>query len=46
MFYLKKLDEFLFINSSIGINLSKIAEDFIMYNTKEFSFIKLSDAYW
>ena len=35
--------EFLFISSSIAINLSKIAEDFIVYSTKEFSFLKLSD---
>lgn len=37
--------ELLFINSSIATCLSKFAEDFIIYNTKEFSFIKLSDAY-
>jgi len=39
------LDELLFINSSIATSLSKFAEDFIIYNSKEFSFIKLSDAY-
>lgn len=39
------LDEFLFVSSSIATNLSKLAEDFIIYSTKEFSFIKLSDAY-
>jgi argininosuccinate lyase len=38
-------DELLFINSSIATSLSKFAEDFIIYNSKEFSFIKLSDAY-
>lgn len=37
--------EFLFVSSSIATNLSKIAEDFIIYCTKEFSFIQLSDAY-
>ncbi|CAF0788190.1 unnamed protein product [Brachionus calyciflorus] len=37
--------EFLFVSTSIGISLSKFAEDFIIYNTKEFSFIHLSDTY-
>lgn len=37
--------EFLFVSSSIATNLSKLAEDFIIYCSKEFSFIQLSDAY-
>lgn len=37
--------EFLFVSSSIATNLSKLAEDFIIYCSKEFSFIHLSDAY-
>jgi argininosuccinate lyase len=37
--------EFLFVSSSIATSLSKFAEDFIIYNTKEFSFIQLSDSY-
>lgn len=37
--------EFLFVSSSVATALSKFAEDFIIYNTKEFSFVRLSDAY-
>lgn len=37
--------EFLFLSSSMATNLSKLAEDFIIYCTKEFSFIQLADTY-
>ncbi|KAF5907004.1 argininosuccinate lyase, partial [Clarias magur] len=37
--------EFLFWGSMCLMHLSKMAEDLILYSTKEFSFIKLSDAY-
>lgn len=37
--------EFLFWGSMCLTHLSKMAEDLILYNTKEFSFITLSDAY-
>lgn len=39
------LAEFLFWASLCLTHLSKMAEDLILYSTKEFSFIKLSDAY-
>ena len=37
--------EFAFIASQIGIDLSRFAEDVIIWNTKEFGFIQLDDAY-
>ncbi|KAL6470078.1 hypothetical protein MHYP_G00211970 [Metynnis hypsauchen] len=37
--------EFLFWGSMCLTHLSKMAEDLILYSTKEFSFISLSDAY-
>ncbi|XP_051537339.1 argininosuccinate lyase-like [Myxocyprinus asiaticus] len=37
--------EFLFWGSMCLTHISKMAEDLILYNTKEFSFITLSDAY-
>lgn len=37
--------EFLFWGSMCLMHLSKMAEDLILYSTKEFSFISLSDAY-
>ncbi|XP_077995364.1 argininosuccinate lyase-like isoform X2 [Glandiceps talaboti] len=37
--------EFLFWSSMTMIHLSKWAEDLIIYSTKEFSFVQLSDAY-
>lgn len=37
--------EFLFWASLCLTHLSKMAEDLILYSTKEFSFIALSDAY-
>ncbi|MGQ4513731.1 argininosuccinate lyase [Streptomyces sp. DW26H14] len=37
--------EFTFITAMIGVNLSRIAEEVILWNTKEFSFVTLDDAY-
>lgn len=37
--------EFLFWASLCLTHLSKMAEDLMLYSTKEFSFIALSDAY-
>ncbi|XP_053864151.1 argininosuccinate lyase [Malaclemys terrapin pileata] len=37
--------EFLFFASLLMIHLSKMAEDLIIYSTKEFDFVTLSDAY-
>ncbi|MFI9272659.1 argininosuccinate lyase [Kitasatospora sp. NPDC052896] len=37
--------EFAFVTAMIGINLSRIAEEVIIWNTKEFGFITLHDAY-
>ncbi|MDR2508755.1 MAG: argininosuccinate lyase [Candidatus Ancillula sp.] len=37
--------EFAFILTTISINLSRFAEEIILWNTKEFGFVKLSDAY-
>ena len=37
--------EFLYWASMVSTHLSKWAEDFILYGTKEFNFISLSDAY-
>ncbi|XP_057293897.1 argininosuccinate lyase-like [Hydractinia symbiolongicarpus] len=37
--------EFLFWSSLFMTHLSKLAEDLIIYNTKEFQFVTLSDAY-
>ncbi|MEW2549760.1 argininosuccinate lyase [Streptomyces sp. NPDC047002] len=37
--------EFAFITAMIGLNLSRIAEEVIIWNTKEFSFVTLDDAY-
>jgi argininosuccinate lyase len=37
--------EFCYIASQIGIDLSRFAEDVIIWNTKEFGFIQLDDAY-
>ena len=37
--------EFLFAVSLIGIHLSRLSEDFILFATAEFALIKLSDAY-
>ena len=37
--------EFAFIAAQIGIDLSRFAEDVIIWNTKEFGFIQLDDAF-
>ncbi|MGK5630065.1 argininosuccinate lyase [Streptomyces sp. URMC 123] len=37
--------EFAFITAMIGIDLSRIAEEVILWNTKEFSFVTLHDAF-
>jgi len=37
--------EFAFIAAQIGIDLSRFAEDIIIWNTKEFGFVHLDDAY-
>lgn len=37
--------EFLFWGSLLSVHLSRWAEDLILYSTKEFSYVQLSDAY-
>ncbi|MEU5715056.1 argininosuccinate lyase [Streptomyces sp. NPDC020403] len=37
--------EFAFVTAMIGVNLSRIAEEVIIWNTKEFSFVTLHDAF-
>jgi argininosuccinate lyase len=37
--------EFAYITAQIGIDLSRIAEEIILWNTKEFGFVTLSDSY-
>jgi argininosuccinate lyase len=37
--------EFAFITAMIGVNLSRLAEEIILWNTKEFSFVTLHDAF-
>jgi argininosuccinate lyase len=37
--------EMLFAISLIGIHLSRLSEDFVLFATSEFAFVKLSDAY-
>lgn len=37
--------EFAFIGSMIGVDLSRLAEEIILWNTREFSFVTLDDAY-
>ncbi|WP_165066996.1 argininosuccinate lyase [Marisediminicola senii] len=37
--------EFAFIASLIGINLSRFAEEIILWNTREFGFVRLHDGY-
>ncbi len=37
--------EFAFITAMIGIDLSRMAEEIIIWNTKEFSFVTLHDAF-
>lgn len=37
--------EFLFIASLVGINLSRFAEEIILWNSREFGYVTLDDAY-
>jgi argininosuccinate lyase len=37
--------EFAFIGALIGVNLSRLSEEIILWNTREFSFVTLDDAY-
>ena len=37
--------EFAYITAQIGIDLSRFAEEIILWNTKEFGFVTLSDSY-
>ncbi|NJP66888.1 argininosuccinate lyase [Streptomyces spiramenti] len=37
--------EFAFITAMVGVDLSRIAEEIILWNTKEFSFVTLHDAF-
>jgi len=37
--------EFLFCASMIGLHLSRLAEDIVLYSTSEFGFVALADAY-
>ncbi|KAJ1683709.1 hypothetical protein LUZ63_021068 [Rhynchospora breviuscula] len=37
--------EFAFITAMIGVDLSRLAEDVILWNTREFGFVTLDDAY-
>jgi argininosuccinate lyase len=37
--------EFAYISAQIGIDLSRFSEDIIIWNTKEFGFLRLDDAY-
>ncbi|GAA3862613.1 argininosuccinate lyase [Streptomyces sedi] len=37
--------EFAFVTAMIGVDLSRIAEEVIVWNTKEFSFVTLHDAF-
>ena len=37
--------EFAFVTAMVGVDVSKIAEEIILWNTKEFSFVTLHDAF-
>ena len=37
--------EFAYVTAQLGIDLSRFAEDLIIWNTREFGFVRLSDAY-
>ncbi|MDI2126689.1 argininosuccinate lyase [Yinghuangia seranimata] len=37
--------EFAFVTAMLGVNLSRLAEEIIIWNTKEFSFVTLHDAF-
>ncbi|MBO9578005.1 MAG: argininosuccinate lyase [Microbacteriaceae bacterium] len=40
-----KVAEFAFIAAQIGVDLSRIAEEIILWNTREFGYVTLDDAY-
>ncbi len=37
--------EFAFVSAMLGVDLSRFAEEIIIWNTKEFGFVRLDDAY-
>ena len=37
--------EFSFVTAQIGVDVSRLAEEFILWNTKEFGFVTLDDGY-
>jgi argininosuccinate lyase len=37
--------EFAFVAAMVGVDLSRLAEEIILWNTKEFGFVRLDDAY-
>ncbi|MYW00483.1 argininosuccinate lyase, partial [Streptomyces sp. SID3343] len=37
--------EFAFVTAMLGVNLSRLAEEIVIWNTKEFSFVTLDDAF-
>ncbi|MET4582229.1 argininosuccinate lyase [Conyzicola nivalis] len=37
--------EFAFITAQIGVDISRLAEEIILWNTREFDFVKLDDAF-
>jgi len=37
--------EFAYVTAQLGIDLSRFAEDIIIWNTREFGFVRLADAY-
>nr|WP_228514428.1 argininosuccinate lyase [Frondihabitans sp. VKM Ac-2883] len=39
------VSEFAFVTASIGIDLSRLAEEVILWNTREFGFVKLHDGF-
>src|SRR5690606_39232790 len=40
-----KVAEFAFIAAQIGLDLSRISEEIILWNTREFGYVRLHDAY-
>ena len=40
-----KVAEFAFIAAQIGVDLSRISEEIILWNTREFAYVRLHDAY-
>jgi len=37
--------EFAFVSAMLGVDLSRLAEEVVVWNTKEFGFVRLDDAY-